>query len=63
LFFPETARLSLEEIAAAFGDEIAIDIHDLTEEQRLELDQRLQNTDIFHVENREVLETADEVKR
>lgn len=51
-FWPETARLSLEEIAAAFGDEVAIDFHVLTEEQRNELDERLKKTDLVKMEER-----------
>ena len=34
LFFPETAGLSLEEIAKSFGDEFAIDVADPTQERK-----------------------------
>lgn len=37
-YFPETARLSLEEISAKFGDEVAVDLRDISEVQRKELD-------------------------
>lgn len=40
-FFPETKLLSLEEISGLFGDEVALDIHQLTAEQKLELDRQL----------------------
>lgn len=38
---PETNGLSLEEIAAKFGDEVAVDISHLSEERRRALDERL----------------------
>jgi MFS family permease len=44
-FFPETKGLTLEEIAAKFGDEVAVDISHLTEEQRRVLDERLAAAD------------------
>jgi hypothetical protein len=37
-YFPETARLSLEEISAKFGDEVAVDLRDISEVERKELD-------------------------
>lgn len=37
-FCPETKRLSLEEIGEKFGDEVAVHLTDLTEEERLQLD-------------------------
>jgi hypothetical protein len=30
-FWPETARLSLEEVARNFGDEVAVHVHDVSE--------------------------------
>ncbi len=38
---PETNGLSLEEIAAKFGDEVAVDLSHLDEERRRALDERL----------------------
>lgn len=40
-YLPETKNLTLEEIAAKFGDEVAVDISHLSEEQRRALDDRL----------------------
>lgn len=40
-FLPETKGLALEEIAAKFGDEVAVDISHLTDEERIALDQSL----------------------
>ncbi|KAK4947592.1 hypothetical protein LTR10_013538 [Elasticomyces elasticus] len=42
---PETKNLTLEEIAAKFGDAVAVDISHLSEEQRRRLDERLAATD------------------
>lgn len=39
LWWPETKGLSLEEINAIFGEEVAVDISHLTEEQRRALDE------------------------
>ncbi|KAI1626527.1 hypothetical protein EDD37DRAFT_586883 [Exophiala viscosa] len=50
LYWPETARLSLEEISSKFGDDVAVHINDVSEEQRKELDDFLQSTDIIHLE-------------
>lgn len=47
-FFPETARLSLEEIAAKFGDDVAVHVNDATDEQRKELDTYLKSKDVVH---------------
>lgn len=44
-YAPETKNLTLEEIAAKFGDEVAVDISHLNEEQRRRLDERLAATD------------------
>jgi hypothetical protein len=41
-YFPETARLSLEEISAKFGDEVAVDLRDISEIERKELDNAVQ---------------------
>ena len=40
-FFPETKQLSLEEISGLFGDEVALDINQLSAEKRMELDRQL----------------------
>ena len=40
-WFPETKMLTLEEIAALFGDEVAVDISHLDEAERAALDQRI----------------------
>lgn len=39
--FPETKGLSLEEIGALFGDQIALDDSQLTEQEKNELDSKL----------------------
>ncbi|KAK5048527.1 hypothetical protein LTR84_005617 [Exophiala bonariae] len=49
-FWPETARLSLEEISAKFGDDVAVHVHDVSDEQRRELDEFLRATDVAHTE-------------
>jgi hypothetical protein len=43
-YYPETKGLSLEEIGALFGDEVALDISHLSERERAELDERLERT-------------------
>lgn len=43
-FFPETKGLSLEEIAEAFGDEVAVDLTHLDTTERKDLDQQLRDT-------------------
>ncbi|QKX55928.1 uncharacterized protein TRUGW13939_03027 [Talaromyces rugulosus] len=50
LFWPETAQLSLEEIASQFGDDVAVQLHGLPENQRRELDDFLREKDITHME-------------
>ncbi|KAJ9303263.1 hypothetical protein DTO271G3_637 [Paecilomyces variotii] len=40
-FFPETARLSLEEIAKNFGEEVAVHISDATDEEKAQLESNL----------------------
>ncbi|PVH97063.1 putative MFS sugar transporter [Periconia macrospinosa] len=51
LYFPETARLSLEEISAKFGDDVAVHVNDVSDEQRRELDEFLKAADVVHLEN------------
>lgn len=46
LFFPETARLSLEEISARFGDDVAVHVNDVDDAQRRELDDFLKGQDV-----------------
>lgn len=45
-FWPETARLSLEEIGKNFGDEVAVHITDATDEEKARLDRELQDADV-----------------
>lgn len=40
-FFPETARLTLEEIAQNFGEEVAVHLTDATDEEKARLDEQL----------------------
>lgn len=40
-FWPETARLSLEEIGKQFGDEVAVHLTDATDEEKAALDKKL----------------------
>jgi hypothetical protein len=49
-YWPETAKLSLEEISARFGDHVAIDITGASAEERLKLDEFLKKSDIVHTE-------------
>jgi hypothetical protein len=50
LYFPETAKLSLEEIGARFGDDVAVHVTDASESQRKELDDFLAKIDVVHME-------------
>ncbi|EHY58279.1 hypothetical protein HRR83_004862 [Exophiala dermatitidis] len=47
-FWPETARLSLEEISKQFGDDVAVHVNDVSEDQRRELDEFLRRKDVVH---------------
>lgn len=40
-FFPETKLLTLEEISRLFGDEVALDINQLSAEEKLALDREV----------------------
>lgn len=40
-FFPETARLTLEEIAKNFGEEVAVHLTDATDEERAQLERTI----------------------
>jgi hypothetical protein len=57
--FPETKGLSLEEIGALFGDEVALDLSHLSESERQELDERLEYTLTANMVNSEA-EIGDE---
>jgi hypothetical protein len=50
LFYPETKGLALEEIAAKFGDEVAVDLTHLSAEERARLDKTLVNSDVVEIE-------------
>lgn len=41
-FFPETARLTLEEIAQNFGEEVAVHLTDATDEEKARLERDLE---------------------
>ncbi|OAP56366.1 hypothetical protein AYL99_09545 [Fonsecaea erecta] len=47
-FWPETARLSLEEISKQFGDDVAVHVNDISDEQRRQLDEFLKSKDLVH---------------
>lgn len=51
LYFPETAKLSLEEISARFGDDVAVHVNDVPDEQRKDLDEFLGKLDVAHMES------------
>ncbi|KAL6412331.1 putative MFS sugar transporter [Ilyonectria robusta] len=61
-FFPETAQLSLEEISAQFGDDVAVHVNDVTDAQRKELDDFLKNQDVSMIakDDRPFLETVED---
>ncbi len=52
LFYPETKGLALEEIAAKFGDEVAVDLTNLSDEERARLDKRIMNEEIVQFEHK-----------
>ncbi|RVX69067.1 hypothetical protein B0A52_06780 [Exophiala mesophila] len=57
---PETKGLSLEEIGALFGDEVAVDITHLSVQERQELDERLARTiDMKDFDMKQVTEMED----
>ncbi|KAF2100563.1 general substrate transporter [Rhizodiscina lignyota] len=67
-YLPETRQLSLEEIAAKFGDEVAVDLSHLSEEQRRALDESLlvagvdqAATPPSEVEGKEMITTQEKV--
>lgn len=57
-FFPETARLSLEEIAKNFGDDIAVEITTANDEERARLARQLENADVLKQEQEKEKEKA-----
>lgn len=61
-FFPETAQLSLEEISAQFGDDVAVHVNDVTDAQRKELDDFLKNQDVAMIakDDRPFSETVED---
>ncbi len=57
-FFPETKGLTLEEVGAKFGDEVALDITHLTEKEREALDRKLADiTTVEDIDNPTVTQT------
>ena len=46
-YFPETKGLSLEAVGALFGNEVAVEITNTPEDQRLELDRRLDGSKLI----------------
>ena len=50
-FWPETAQLTLEEIASRFGDDVAVQLHGISDEQRRELDDFLREKDVTAMED------------
>ncbi|KAF9698416.1 hypothetical protein EKO04_003944 [Ascochyta lentis] len=60
---PETRLLSLEEISKLFGDEVALDLTQMTEERRLDLgnDLRAGNADDFKVDSEDRKGTASRI--
>ncbi|KAI1613535.1 general substrate transporter [Exophiala viscosa] len=50
--YPETKGLALEEIAAKFGDEVAVDLSHLSLEERARLDKTLFSGDIMELEHK-----------
>lgn len=59
-YWPETAGLSLEEVSARFGDDVAVHINDLPEDERKQLDEVLKGKDMTHVEHQEKLASSPE---
>lgn len=55
-FFPETARLTLEEIAKKFGEDVAVHVTDATEEERMQLEMQLADSDRPNEGNSEEIE-------
>ncbi|KAL7952576.1 general substrate transporter [Trichoderma compactum] len=49
-FFPETDKLSLEEISARFGDDVAVHVTDVPDDERRALDDFLKGKHVVHLE-------------
>lgn len=49
LYFPETSRLTLEEIGAQFGDDIAVQVSDESQDEREKLERTIENSDDGYV--------------
>ena len=64
-FWPETARLSLEEISAKFGDDVAVHTDDVSEQERKELDKFLKSDDVVHMNTKRaaVIDITTEVEK
>ena len=63
-FWPETARLSLEEISAKFGDDVAVHINDVSEQERKELDDFLKTEDVVHMNTeRAAIDITTEIEK
>lgn len=58
-YWPETARLSLEEIGQKFGDEVAVHINDATDEEKRKLDQQLEDANLVRRMDHQGIQEAD----
>ena len=58
-FWPETARLSLEEVAQNFGNEVAVHIHDASEKYKRNVDEVLRGSDVSRTSKPEVVEAPE----
>ncbi len=53
LLYPETKGLALEEIGRKFGDEVAVDLTNLSAEERARLDKTLVHSEVIQLEHSE----------
>ncbi|KAL1956106.1 hypothetical protein VTO42DRAFT_7625 [Malbranchea cinnamomea] len=60
-FFPETARLSLEEIAKNFGDDIAVEITTANDEERARIQRQLEHTNVLQASDSGSTPTVSEI--
>ena len=51
IYVAQTKGLALEEIAAKFGDEVAVDLSHLSAEERARLDKTLVNSEVMEMEH------------
>jgi len=58
LYWPETARLSLEEIGKQFGDEVAVHLIDATDEEKAAVDEKIEHGE----DGKETVASAREVR-